>query len=393
MIFQFEKKVLEWIQNNIVKIVLVVVSILGCIIRFSLRDFVSVDASAWLLPWYDQIKANGGLRGLGIPIDECNYNFPYMLLVAFLTYIPIKPLYSYKLLSCIFDYLLAIIVGKIVYRLTDNKTKGIIAFAITLSSPLVILNSAAWAQCDSIYTFFVVLALYYLIEEKELYSFIALGFAFAFKLQAVLILPFFVLYYLYKKRITVLYFCILPLPLIGLSVPALAQGRTIREMIKIYVGNTDLYGKISMNYPSIWNLVTASSLEIGYETLKNAAILLAVVALGMIMLCVIAGKIEFSGTNQILLAFIMCYTAVIMLPAMHERYGFVYEILAIIVIFLLPKTIVGLCCLIGISMITYGNFLFDQQYNLLLLSAVNIAVYLIYTRELFCVICKNRNMQ
>ena len=78
------------------------------------------------------------------------------------------------------------------------------------------------------------------------------------------------------------------------------------------------------------------------------------------------------------MAFLLIYTCVLFLPSMHERYGYLYEILAILLAVLIPKTIplcVGLLC---VSLNTYGAFLFGIPIQLPLLSCVNIAVYMAY---------------
>ena len=64
------------------------------------------------------------------------------------------------------------------------------------------------------------------------------------------------------------------------------------------------------------------------------------------------------------------------LPAMHERYGYPYEILAIILAVLQPKTIPLCAGLVGISLCTYGSYLFDTEtFSLVTLSVANLLVY------------------
>lgn len=66
------------------------------------------------------------------------------------------------------------------------------------------------------------------------------------------------------------------------------------------------------------------------------------------------------------------------LPGMHERYGFMYEILAIVIAFLIPKTIIPAVLLLCLSLITYGS---NLVYNLEIhpvMGIANFAVYLVY---------------
>ena len=85
-----------------------------------------------------------------------------------------------------------------------------------------------------------------------------------------------------------------------------------------------------------------------------------------------------TGRNLIIMAFLLSYTCVFFLPAMHERYGFLYEILAIILAIVIPKTIPLAAMLIVISMNTYASYLFYAQTNYGTLIWFNLFVYLAY---------------
>ena len=78
------------------------------------------------------------------------------------------------------------------------------------------------------------------------------------------------------------------------------------------------------------------------------------------------------------MAFILCYSAVLFLPSMHERYGFLYEMISIILAVLIPKTRSLCLILLIMSLRTYGSFLFGTDVNLVYLSAINLAVYVGY---------------
>jgi Gpi18-like mannosyltransferase len=54
----------------------------------------------------------------------------------------------------------------------------------------VLFNSAAWGQCDGIYTCFIIMSLFYLLRERDILSMAMFGMAFAVKLQAVFFAPF-----------------------------------------------------------------------------------------------------------------------------------------------------------------------------------------------------------
>ncbi|MCR4961554.1 MAG: hypothetical protein K6A74_08875, partial [Lachnospiraceae bacterium] len=226
---KLEKKFVEFIEKNLKVIVMILAGILGLVIRFSLFKVESPDYRDFLEQWFYEIKGNGGLKGLGISVG--NYNFLYQTLIAILTLFPIKCLYSYKILSVIFDMALAFAVWTYVKNIFcegKNDWRAIFAWALVWFTPTVFLNSAAWSQCDSIYTTFIVLALYYLQKETD-YSyqkaFILYGLALSFKLQAVFFLPFLLFYWMKKKEFSLLNFLISPVMLVITGLPCLVMGR------------------------------------------------------------------------------------------------------------------------------------------------------------------------
>ena len=62
-------------------------------------DFESGDYQLFLKDWFDYLKANGGIHALKSYVGD--YNAPYVTLMALLTYLPIKSLYSIKIISII----------------------------------------------------------------------------------------------------------------------------------------------------------------------------------------------------------------------------------------------------------------------------------------------------
>ena len=251
-----EEKVLNFAERHLDLLVVAAVTIIGFLIRYGLRDLVSVDADAFLIPWYREIKDQGGLRALGGQVG--NYNMLYQTLIALFTYLPVKPLYAYKMLSVFFDYGLAVLVGRLVYTYAESgrKWKGIFAYGTVLLSPLVFLNSSAWGQCDAIYVCFEVLALFMMCREKTGPAFVFLGAALSFKLQAVFLLPFFLLMYLGKKCFSALYFFILPAVMCVLNLAGVIMGRSFLDIFRIYLDQTSDWPAIVKNYPSVWLLLT-----------------------------------------------------------------------------------------------------------------------------------------
>lgn len=374
-----ESKLLKWIGDNVFLFAVIGVTFIGGMIRYYLRFIESADYTYFLLPWYDTIKAEGGFAALRNQVG--NYSIVYQFLIAIMTYIPIKALYAYKILSILFDYILSGIIGYAVYDLVpqNKKWNGFGAYTVTLLLPTVFLDSAAWAQCDSIYVTFVMLAVICLLKEKHWMSFIFLGVAFAFKLQAIFIIPFFCYIYFMKRRFTFFNFLLVPVTMCIVSIPGLLLGmRSVWDVFGIYTEQVNTYPFMYMNYPSFWVLL-ANMDSTYYDILKNLAIMLTFAILALMMIFYFIKRVELNFENMIYMAFLTTYTCVLFLPSMHERYDYLYIILGIILLFMDKRTLPLFLALSLNSVFTYGSFLFTIGYNLKILAVFNLIVYFVYS--------------
>lgn len=375
MMFTIEKKALQWFEKNILTIAVIVITFLSIYVRYNMRGATSKDASTFLLPWYQTIKENGGLACLQSQTGD--YNMLYQTIIALFTYLPIEPLYAYKLLSIVFDYLLASAVAYLVF-ITSNHShwKSAVAYIITILLPTVCLNSAYWAQCDSIYTFWAILALIFVCKEKYVLSFLALGVSFSFKLQAIFFMPFFLFLYVYKKRFSISYFLIIPCTMVLFSLGGLLHGREIREVFDIYFMQTKSYPAMSLNYPSIWGLLQEVHEEKTFFELKMMAIAITITLLTIYTLILFIKKKQYTNHQLMAFAFLFAYTCVFFLPSMHERYDYPYVILGIILIMLYPRFLPFFVGIAFISLRMYSKYLFDAPKAGELFVLLNLACYI-----------------
>ena len=382
----FESKFLGFIEKHVMVIAIIAVSAVAIAVRALLFDHLSIDAYNFLIPWYDTL-AKKGFAGLSEPVG--NYNILYQTIIVLFTYLPIKALHTYKLFSCVFDFLTAGLVAYIVYKSFPNRPrlKALIAYAAVLLSPLVFLNSACWAQCDVIYAFFCIFSVYHIYQEKYVSSLILFGVALTFKLQAIFILPFLLFVYLYKKRFSILYFLIIPAVMVVLSLPGLIMGRGFTEVFTIYLKQTSEYKSMAMNYPSFWLLFKTEGLDSFYQLFSTVAVLITFTVLMIMMIVWLKKKVDFTLQNVLIMAFLISYTCVLFLPSMHERYGFIYEILGLMLAFWFVKTIPLLVLMYLTSIATYSIYLFQLTMNSTVLCVVNTLVYIAYVvylnRQLF----------
>lgn len=372
---KYERRVLEYLQKHYWIIFGIITTVAGCIIRIALRNNTSGDYIIYLEEWYKVIKEHGLSQQVG------NYNILYQFLIYLLTLTKIHPLYAYKFLSVVFDFILALAIGYIVWACNgdDKKHLCILAYSAIWLSPIVFLNSAAWAQCDAIYTSIAIWAIVCLEKEKYLPAFILLGLSFSFKLQAVFFLPVFLFVYFIVKKFSIVYFTLVPVTMIVTALPVIVAGwASVLDVFNIYAQQTDEYPRMFSNYPSVWGFLCPSEEGYWYYLLKYAAIAITICILALIMFIWIQNNFQVKGKNIYYLTFLMTYTCVLFLPAMHERYSYPVEALAVVLAVILPQTIPLCIGLVTNSMITYGSYLFGIEENWRMLTYVNLIVYVAY---------------
>lgn len=374
----FEKKVSVFFEKNILLIALITALIVSVILRISMFSFISSDMEGYLLGWFGQIEQLGKFKALNTQVG--NYSVLYQTLIAVMTYIPVNPLYQYKILSVVFDYSLAFAIGMIVYEITKNKLSFVISVIVSLFVPIVFINSSLWGQCDAIYSSFAIWSLYAFAKKKYPVSFILYGIACSFKLQAIFLLPFFLFAYIRKKEFSVFNFFIIPAVMEAVCIPAMLMGRGFKAAFSTFYYQTDSCDKMYFNYPSLWALfsdLSESDLSrVFINSSKIAAIILTFIVLAVIMTVLFYRKIHLSEENIVNTAFIFVYTCVLFLPGMHERYGFLFEMLSLIICFKNKKMIPASALLIMISCITYGSSLFEGHPISPYLAILNIMIYI-----------------
>ena len=327
---KIESKAIGFIKRYILLFLLGAITILAVFIRICGMDFQSDDFNSFLNPWWGIIKYND-FTGLAAQVG--NYNIPYQIIIYLMTLLPLNALYAYKIVSIIFDFVLAISTAMLVYSFAKSnaRLKAVIAYSAVLLSATVIFNSSFWAQCDSIYTSFIILAILFLHKDKPIASFVFTGIAFAFKLQTVFILPVLLYYWISTKKISILHFFIIPAVDVIMCLPAIIMGRPFIDIITIYAEQTD-YGKlIQMNCPNFYALMCDGNDMTYYYLFKQFSVFLTIAVLGIMMCIIIYKKVDLKNIEVFLLTTAWTvFTCIMFLSSMHERYGYLLDIILII---------------------------------------------------------------
>ena len=303
--------------------------VIGFMIRWKLMPIESADFWGFLEEWMTKIREGGGYRSLGTQIS--NYTSPYMYLMCIVSYITENDLYGLKMISIIFDYLASIAVFLIVHHMTGNLRKGIVGMAILLLCPTVVLDSAYWCQCDIIYTTFILYAIYYLLKGSSNKCLIFVGISFAFKLQTMFIVPFLLIMWLKNKTVKLRYFLWIPVIYVLSALPAWMMGRDFKELMLIYFDQSGTYPWGTLEYPNIYALLGEAMPDMRHAAeVSGAGMFMTIMMLGCLAYYLYTKHVKLTDELMITLALFSVAIVVYSLPHMHDRYGFLIDLLAII---------------------------------------------------------------
>lgn len=331
------------------------ITLIAVFVRVMLFDIESGDYRDFLVHWYAELDAAHGFAALGLSVG--NYNVPYLYLMKLMTLLPIKGLYAIKLVSGLFDFAAAVVLARIVWRQSGSKGYALGVYGVALFAPTVVLNGAAWAQCDIIYSFFLLCCVGAFIRGKPLLAAVMFGVAFSFKLQAVFILPLLVWMWL-AKRIRLRHFLAIPAVYFVLLIPALIAGRPLGELLTIYANQTSTYeSRLTFNYPNIYTFLGDRYVH----AFSGAGIVFTIGIIGLMIYFMYATNARPTPDRIVTFALFSAMAVPFFLPFMHDRYGFAADVLVILYLFLRPRrypvaigfTIVSLCA--------YAPFLFGTE--------------------------------
>lgn len=333
---RFKVKKIEFTTIDI--LLFLAINLLALVIRYALRNIIAGDYKMFFEPWVATLReAGGGIKGLAAEFEYVDYTTPYLTILSFISICPfLNTLLLMKLVSIFFDFVAAFAVMAIVHDRTKNMTFAILGYGALLFAPTVVANGAMWAQCDIIFSSFVLWAIYFMLREKPNTAMIFYGIAFAFKLQTFFLLPLFVIVWM-KGKIKLKHFIWIPVMYIVGMIPSLIAGKGFWELLSVYIfqanGAMDIYA-LSHKFPNIYQLIGTDSFLFEYA---DAGVWVTLCAL-MILLYTFARK-QYQLTNELMLrmGMLLTMTVVFFLPHMHERYAILVDVLSIAYFFYAPQ--------------------------------------------------------
>src|SRR3989344_3735802 len=355
-------------RKNLGIIILIIITI---ILRLSLFNFKSGDYLYNLSPWVEIIKTNGHFFSLKEAFS--NYTPPYLYILVLLSYLPVPTLYSIKLVSIIFDYVIAFLVMLIVKEKYKNGFIPWLSFFTVLFTPTVILNGAVWAQCDAIYVSGLIAMVFFLIKKKWGPALLCFSLAFAFKLQTIFLFPLLITFFLKEKKIRK-YFILIPLLYLLFILPNYLLGRKFSDLLTIYWNfqiNED-YGlkRLTMNAANLYQWIPNRLVDI----ILPLGLVFAFSFTLFFILFIYRRRYSLNKETVVKLSFLFSLTLPFLLPRMHERYFFAADVTSIIYAFYFPRFYYVPVYVITAALFAYLRYLFGININLSFLALLLLLV-------------------
>lgn len=354
---------------------------LALVLRLSLFPYETYDYHNFLSHWYDHLRQNGFQ---GLKTGFSNYTPPYLYLLWLASCLPMPKLYAIKSISLLGDFALAFAVLLVVSLKYDRRPVWLAAFAAVLFAPSIFFNSALWGQSDSIVTTFLIAALYCLLRNWAGRALLLFSIAFAFKLQALFLLPVFFVVWA-KGKLPLKYFLLLPAVYVAFCLPALLAGRPFSELLTIYLEQANTYPRLTSSAPNLYQWLPDDAKVFG-----RAGLIFAVALVGFLSYACLKSNARWGNRLTIRLALASALLIPFALPYMHERYFYAADCLAIIYAFYFPRRFYVPLAVVTISLFSYFPFLFGDftviklPYLALAMAIVLVIVLVDLFKDLYC---------
>jgi Gpi18-like mannosyltransferase len=348
-----------WLQKNLLPVTLAAVTVFAFLLRVCMYRFESYDFDAYLIKWYVQLQAGGGISALRQPLSGCNYTLSYLILLTPFIALHTSALAAVKSISIAADFLLAASCALLVHTVLEpdgtRRFRCAAVYTAVLLLPLTFIDSALWAQCDAIYTSFCVLAVYFLMRRKSLLACVMLGFAFAFKLQAVFLLPLIIFAFVSDRRFRLWHVAGIPAAVVLACIPALLVGSPVNMIYKPY--GTQVGVCVSLDYccPGVSTFLG----KFPFAMFKNAQILFTMICMFAALVLLLHTRRRMEKSGLLLIGAWSSLFCVTFLPCMHDRYSFLPDILLLLLAFISRRKGDVICLLaeVAVSILSWMNFL------------------------------------
>jgi len=306
------------------------------------------DIHDYYFVWLQHIRSAGPIAAFSTPFS--NYTPPYLYLLDLSSLLGMSPLSTVKLVSVVGSLFL----GWAIYQLMKAAApqRALEAGLITLLLPTVIINAAFLGQCDAWWCACCVLAVAAGIERRT-YSMAAWAAAgFAFKAQAVFIVPFVLAIVIRERKWAAL--AIPPAIYLLAVAPAWLAGWPLADLLTIYLHQFQYVPWLS-TAPNLWAL---PQLMLADQFRPPAILFMVGYSLTALFVA-----LYFWRFPRVLIAAALLSVFVIAwpMPKIHERYLLLADVLSLAYAFIDRRAVwVFLGCQLG-SLLSLMAYIFVWQ--------------------------------
>lgn len=336
-------------------IFLVFAGVLAVLVRVSLHSFVADDWSIYWSNWLMELEEKGFSA---LAEDFYDYAPPVMYLLYGITLLPVNAMTALKGFCCLLEFAGALVIAGIVAECTGSRRRARFAGIFFLFLPTVILNAAAWSQCDIIYTFLILCSVYFLLKDRTWTGMWFYGAAFAVKLQTLFIFPLLVILWV-RRKVDLKHFVTIPLMYLAGIVPAWLAGRPFMQLIGIYAfqGKKDRWS-LSIKFPNIYQIIGNNYFLDEYV---SAGMYLILGILMLVLFWMAYQNVRVTKEYVILGVVFFGMLTTYFLPHMHERYLYLTDAFLLIYVMIRVRRFPMFIAASFLTVVGYGEYLTGRE--------------------------------
>ncbi len=305
--------------------------IAGLACRYVALDQVTSDTTEFLLPWYEFAHSHG-LASLGHTFTDYTPFYSYLLVTATAFHGLFEPWHLIKGISFIFEFGCALMAARLVASDKERIYSPSVAFAAVWLAPTVLFNGAVWGQSDAIWTFFILLSVYFISRDRPRAGLVSFAVGFSVKAQAIFLSPL-IFALVLRRTIHWLWLATIPIVYLAVAAPAWLLGQPLSDILTVYFNQAETYARLSMNAANMWLLVPnrfyGPGVAAGMAIAAAAGLVFSIVAARAKDLRKLEHLVAAAAVSLLLMPFV--------LPKMHDRYFYAFEVMAIILACLKPR--------------------------------------------------------
>lgn len=341
---EIEKKIIGFCLKNINILIIIISTVAAILVNYTCIPVESGDWITWDSIWVQQVKESGLVNSNGL------YPPGFDLLLLFVAKIMGGTLAGFKWMVFAFDLIAAISSGAIVWIISTNKDKAVLAYAIVLNLPSVVFNTSFWGQKDMVYASFILLSVLMLILQerycnKSMFwqygggyalAMIFYGFSIANKQMAVFLLPFYLLYYLKNNYVNIVHVIFCPVGYLILGLPRLIScGSFINTYIRPWTGEMaqGTTGNLVANFTNIYSFTIYGprwSDWIGNSYMDFMGKVFTIMIIIIVLVKIIRNKMLAGGADILLYASLFVVIFCCFCPGIHDRYMLVADLCSLL---------------------------------------------------------------